>query len=259
MGIFSSALAFAKPLIGTVGKFFTGNSLGKTIAGVGTNLASNYLQNQFIGQPNADRAYEQSYAGSAEAFARSQQAYKTRYQNTVQDMIKAGINPIMAASSGFNVGNAPQMHAPQSFKADLPTLSGTSSALDINRSAKTVEEAFKIRAESDLVGQQELETVAKTDKLIKEWKKLEAETFKLIADGNKANQEAKNLKILQKKLSKELSKLRKIANVYDGPAGQYIAYMQEVMHKIDLALVPGLSKASKTTNIEKFNIKKGVK
>lgn len=50
-------------------------------------------------------------------------AYTSRYQWTMNDMRKAGLNPILAASSGFNVGHSPTASVAQMPMASAPAAS----------------------------------------------------------------------------------------------------------------------------------------
>ena len=72
--------------------------------------------------------------------------YKKRYQLTVNDMRQAGLNPILAATGGFSVGNAPQVqtHAP-----DLSYM--TRGMSDIANSAKSFFDASKVDEETEKI------------------------------------------------------------------------------------------------------------
>lgn len=72
--------------------------------------------------------------------------YKQRYQLTTEDMRKAGLNPILAATGGFSVGNAPQVqtHAP-----DMSAFANSASAMA--NSAKAFGEASMIDEETEKV------------------------------------------------------------------------------------------------------------
>lgn len=69
--------------------------------------------------------------------------YKKRYQVTTEDMRKAGLNPILAATGGFSVGNSPQVqtHAP-----DMSFMSKGIS--DMANSAKSFFETDQIQEET---------------------------------------------------------------------------------------------------------------
>ena len=114
-----------------------GDLIGKGVQGLMQDLPATAMQFG-LGQLTANLGGQMSARQSAEAFERSQGAYGTRYQTTMQDMRKAGLNPILAASGGFGVGNAPQMAAPQAFQAPAPVV------LPSSASAKNVAEQTNI-------------------------------------------------------------------------------------------------------------------
>lgn len=109
----------------------------------------------------------QSFSNSAasEAYARQKDMYQHRYQWTVDDMKKAGLNPIMAASGGFSVGGAPSVASAQSFQQHS-TQPMSSTALDYAREEKTREETTKVSEETDKIHNEInliLSQIAKTD------------------------------------------------------------------------------------------------
>lgn len=155
MGFLSSVGDFIGGAVKTVGKV-VGGSVGGL---VGTGL--NYL----LSSEQADDAYDQSRSASAEAYARDLDLYKKRYQYTTADMKKAGINPILAASGGFNIGSSPTFQPAQAF---LPSnnLDVTSSALNVANTGKANAEIKKIDEEADKIHNEInkiLSEVVKTD------------------------------------------------------------------------------------------------
>ena len=47
------------------------------------------------------------------AYRRSSRSYKSRYQDTMADMRHAGLNPILTATGGFNVGSGVTAQMPR--------------------------------------------------------------------------------------------------------------------------------------------------
>lgn len=56
----------------------------------------------------ATTQFSREEKSAMDSYKRSIDAYKNRYQMTVNDMAKAGLNPILASSGGFNVGSGVQ-------------------------------------------------------------------------------------------------------------------------------------------------------
>lgn len=122
---------------------------------------------------SARTANERAVENTNNAFAASQQEYATRYQTTAKDMKLAGINPIMAATGGFNVSGQPTMSAAAVHQAAPMQMESFTTAA---KSAKDVEksdyEMDKLSAETDNIVQDtekkrlealhEIERIAKT-------------------------------------------------------------------------------------------------
>lgn len=151
MGFFDSVLDFGKSLI-------------KPLTGGLIDLGGSYAANQLIGQPNAARAYADSKEAADTAWARQRLLYRNRYQWTARDMELAGLNPILAASGGFSVGNAPSVASAQAFKADNPYGTFASSAKNFMDASKGVEEIENIKADTDKKRKETLESIARTVK-----------------------------------------------------------------------------------------------
>lgn len=74
-----------------------------------------FLGNSFL----AGQANDNSAKAAAAAYANNLKAFQRRYQDTVTDMRAAGLNPILAATGGFNVSGAPTMPMAQSFMGSM--------------------------------------------------------------------------------------------------------------------------------------------
>jgi len=179
----SSALGFVKdiPIIGDAVSSLT-KGLGGAVADLPGALAGRAMDNY-----SARDAYERSKEGAAEAFERSQQAYKTRYQSTAEDMRKAGLNPILAATGGFSVGNAPQMVAPQSFAAPGHYMGGSAaSAREYATTTKTEAETLRTTQEVDKV-------LAETENIRQATRESAERILKIREETKVAHQEERNL------------------------------------------------------------------
>ncbi len=100
-----------------MGLWETVKGVGGSVLGGLVDVGMSWLGNEIIAKPNAERAYKDSKEASALSFERSYGAYKSRYQDTMKDMKAAGLNPILAASSGFKPSSAPQAATAQAFQA----------------------------------------------------------------------------------------------------------------------------------------------
>jgi hypothetical protein len=260
MGLFDSIKSLAAPILGTVGSIFGGpiggtigtaiggfaSNLGKKVSdaapGIATDLASSALQNYFFGQPNADNAFNQSLYGSAVSFDRSYNAYKRRYQDTVADLKAAGLNPILAATGGLSVGNAPTMAQPQAFQAHQPPIFGTQSAKNIadtrlsdKKAEQAVAETYLARAKKGLVKAEEKVAYKNVSKILSEIRLNAQKAFEAKGKGEQAWQNVKNLIKQKEMLELEIEKLKKISAVYSNPGGQTIAYVEKL-----LGMIPGI-------------------
>jgi len=280
MGFFDSVFKIGKDIVG---------GLGKTVL----DLGGSFLSDDLIGDPNSAEAYQRSRAAADHSFKQSMQAYGSRYQMTMADMKKAGLNPILAASSGFKVGNSPQMSSAQAFMtppayntgsagvrnlmeaeklkseekrnlADTQKIIGET-VLNLKRVNQTIANTLKIRSEKKLIDQNEKNAVRQMFNLeqdfllkSKEISKKIAEIYELQRRADLQHQDmilveqkqkmVRNQTVLIRKQAKELqyrlAQLKKIAKVYDGPAGQTLSYVNEIMKSLNLnfGLIGGLKK-----------------
>lgn len=141
------------------------------------------IGSSLLGMKSTSDANQAARLNSAESFAREYGAYKTRYQDTVADMREAGLNPILAASGGFNVGSGASSTPAQTFQTQYP---------DVSTSAKNVAEAFESRSRvsknaqeiKNLVKQARL-TEVMSNETAEKIQKLTAEITKLQIEGEK--------------------------------------------------------------------------
>lgn len=120
--------------------------IGGALIGAGSSLLSN-----IFGRSNASQQQEASQRSADIAWNREYGAYKTRYQDTMADMRAAGLNPILAASGGFNVGSGPDASTASMAMAPAPTFDLASSAKDFTQADKNVKETDKVEKEIEVV------------------------------------------------------------------------------------------------------------
>lgn len=167
MDFVSSALSFVPgvgPILGA-GVKMLGSAFDSKAGSTALDIGAKYIGDKYINDPNTEAANEFSSAASAAAFERSQGAYKTRYQNTMEDMKKAGLNPILASSGGFNVGNSPNATPAQSHMSPGQTFDYGSSALKLAESDKAEADIEKSKSETDLKIQEAKESIERISKI----------------------------------------------------------------------------------------------
>ena len=191
-------------------------------------------------------------SSSAYAQKQSLDAYGSRYQMAVADMIKAGLNPILAVSGGFNVGNAPQMQAPDTGdiasgassarqlteieqvqantdKALAETKESISRTLLNRENTKVATQQEKVLAQEVLVG---VETV---NKLTKEVLNLLASASRNWAEHDLLMYKIELIRLQAKSTQYKLSQLKNKSDVYDTPYfGQFLTGVNEILNSFNL-------------------------
>lgn len=231
------------------------------LLGAGLDFASAYARDKYISQPAADRAYDQSLKGSELAFQRTYGAYKRRYQDTVEDLKKAGLNPILAASGGFKVSGSPTMQAPTGFMAQTQDINFTNSALNVAKtkkadeelnliSAKTNEALANAAAQQAKAGQLNEETKLTVERVLKT--KRECELIASQRDLKKKEKEVLIQKLRQ--INYDLVQLKKVSEIYDTPTGTGLLWIKSFMDALGLplTLLTGIGAMSKKPKISKI-------
>lgn len=221
-----------------------------SMMGNAPSSALDFLTKQYTTQ----QANSQSEANTALAWQRSVDAYNSRYQNTMADMRKAGLNPILAASGGFNVGSAPQASTAQAFAApptEIPR--ATSSALETSSVMKQKAEVEAIQWNIKKTAQDINESVSRIDlnwakaeqakdesmriwqdckNKVKDIERMNAEIIMLSAKTNQSWQEAEKIdaeKDMMRKqigvVTEQLKMLQATNKYYEGDFGKLLGLL----------------------------------
>lgn len=197
-------------------------------------------------------------SNAKEAGDMSKDVYKHRYRYTVSDMRAAGINPIMAASSGFNVGsgvNYPAAAAPPvpNFSEYIMADAQSSKAIqevenlkqDIKNKQQQVQESLartaKERAQAGLITQQEKNA-------LREWSLIDQRITNSIAEYERISSQAalnwrqkesvnETIKQIQQDIEKTkvvLKSLSSVGKAYDGPIGGILGYIKAISDALGL-------------------------
>lgn len=224
------------------------------------SIAGDYLKDKFIGQPQANSAYAMSKEAADVQYQRTKDLYSKRYQLTMADMKKAGLNPLLAAKG--ITGSMPSISSASSYMA--PPVSGTtassaknwaSAGLDTQKIAESAEQVLKIREEKGLITTQERVAWQTIDKVAAEVTKAQEEIRLIRKKAEKTELESQRERVLIKqtqfnaeKLSAELAKLRKIAKMYNVPyLGAGVAAIKEILGTLPVGILVGGKKGT-TTN-----------
>ena len=272
MGLWSTIKNIGKSVVKGV------SNAGEAVIGGAVDVATSWLGNEVITQPNAQTAFNNSKEASALQYQRSQDAattswnrskeaaktshdwsvedtqrayeldidaYKNRYRWTMADMKAAGLNPILAAGSGFTVTGQPQATPASAYMAQAPMAQpvsaqspqaypgdtkGTQSILNLQKReeskkniTKIMEEALKARAhaleaitkiathrqQKNLMTAQEQEVYKRIRVLEKEWFVRTAQFYKTVFEGYKIKAETDVSRETKQKVKAEAQRIIK--------------------------------------------------
>lgn len=261
---------------------FFGDLLGaamKPIASAGAALGSTFLGQKLFGEASYDEQLGDLRENAERANAMEQHNYKHRYQWAVDDMRKAGLNPILAATQGLGGGSArafmaqaPQRMYPskggEEFSAigksqltDQKTKESKSvTQMNKDKSKEILASAHLKRKKAKLVSAQELETYQNITALRnKAWEHMQrisllAEQTNLARDSaahmrmqqtvakhawKKLEQERKNLQLVHRQLKAQLPMLERFSEIYSAGSGATMAWMETFMRSMRMNIHVG--------------------
>ena len=244
--VISSLFGSGAPLSGLPGSILSG----------GVDMGFDWLKNEFMSKPNAEDAFKNNLNASAQAFDRSYDAYKNRYQDTMADMQKAGLNPILAAGSGgFNVSGQPTMAKAESPMATLPD---THSAQSYNQLAQakteevtrkektqnikkleketrlTLEKIKNERVRRGVIKEQERQLVAQIDEHYARIGKMFHEVLKIGAETELTETQKSKMLSEIKVIKEQFKMLKKQSDWYDGAYGQFLGWVKATLGALGL-------------------------
>lgn len=217
--------------------------LGAILGGLGATVAGNILSDQIIGDPN-----------SAKAWQRQKHFYQHRYQWMMDDMRKAGLNPILAAgSAGFSTGGTPtpQMSTlpQQDYASTAKSLAETGLAQEETRTEQVrqlkvmaevkteIERKFEVRNKAHQATAAEKQHLATIQNLWQQIHKMRDEQGILKVEKEVAMKRYEQLVY-------QLTELATVAEVYKHPAGQWLQVIKQIMGglNVGVGIIPRLGK-----------------
>lgn len=196
----------------------------------------------------AEKAYGMSEHQADKARMWEEFMFRNKAQMEVADLKAAGLNPILAVSNGYHSGTIPSAPVGQGFQAGMPSF-------DLANSAKNVAESVKAESDAKLNAQKAQESIAKAGMLraqqglmttqekkewelynnaMKEFEILDKKVDLLDQDIQLTEKERERVGLVINTLQKQLEKLSKVSNVYKGPAGQFISYLNAILGTINV-------------------------
>lgn len=229
--------------LGDIGKGLLdfGKQMVGPLASSALSFGGDYLTDAFIGDANAKEAYE-----------RQKKFYQHRYQWMMDDMEKAGLNPILAAASGgFSTSGTPSVNMATLPKTDYASAyesyqrggligeeTKTEQVEQMKKMAEVkteIQRKYEVRASAGLAGAKEKEAIAQMQKSWVEINKIRSEVKVLSREKERVAAEVQKLRY-------SLSELRTISNIYEKEAGQYLQVLKQIMQglNIGVGIVPRL-------------------
>lgn len=241
---FLSGLAKIGSTIGKIGNFIPG-----------VNLVSSALD-LASGAWKQDRTQAINLENSALQFARNKEMYQNRYQWQMEDMKKAGLNPLLAYSQAAPGG--PSVSLPGAPAFDAPAISTT--AKNYAETMKTEEETRKtfeetrhtkkkilteiqkvknMRAQKRLINKQEIQALTQTGVLLNQHEKITQEILKIGAETEETRAKTQQLKVNAERLETMMAKLKQQSGLYGTAYGMILTYIRETLGAIG-ALISGV-------------------
>lgn len=161
-------------LFSGLGSFF--GPIGTVLGGIGDDL---------LGRDDAENA-------NTTAYAQQRQLRQTAYQDTTQDLQKAGLNPMLAYSNGATSAAA---GPPVLNKGLQSSQQNSAQAVVANTNADTTNkqaQTEQIKAQTDLIRAQTQNTTTSTGKIDQETKNLQQDISRILAQTDNLHANSRN-------------------------------------------------------------------
>lgn len=161
-------------LFSGIGSFF--GPIGTVLGGIGDDL---------LGRDDAENA-------NTTAYAQQRQLRQTAYQDTTQDLQKAGLNPMLAYSNGATSAAA---GPPVLNKGLQSSQQNSAQAVVANTNADTTNkqaQTEQIKAQTDLIRAQTQNTTTSTGKIDQETKNLQQDISRILAQTDNLHANSRN-------------------------------------------------------------------
>lgn len=175
-----------------------------------------------------------------------QNMYMNRYLYTMQDMYRAGLNPILAATQGgLSGGSIPQGSSATSGMNNVSMPDFASSAknltesefaeeqaeteeskrsLNFSKATEAIANEYQARAQAGLATAQEKQAIKGIEKIEAEVEKLKQEAKTSAGLEEVYNMEKEKIDLMRQQLKNDMAKIEKMSKVYSNWGGQLIAY-----------------------------------
>jgi len=195
LGAITSAIGSALPSVASVGNFLAKNA--GSIIGGGLNFIGGTSQNQSAWDI-AQSAQAASAEQAAQQMAFQERMRSTQYQTVVEDMKKAGLNPMLAYSQGG--AGTPAGAAGSAFTAPVRNVLGEATSAYMNALQTDADVALKNAGATN--------TSAQTIKVEADTIRTAAEIGKILEDTNVSSQTYKNMQVALNKLIAEITQIK---------------------------------------------------
>lgn len=180
-------------LLGKAGSWLGSSGSASSVLGSGLSGAFNMFS---ANDQQESSSHLMEKQGKINAFL-----YQNRYQWMVDDMIKAGLNPILAASGGFSAGSSPSVGLPMSAQAaPFNSTMFSSTARDYAAAERDKQELDRIKADTqkklkeiELVRNQAKESLERAAQSRAQQKLLSAQEKQALANINKIDKEIQQM------------------------------------------------------------------